>query len=295
MQAAPIGEEKQIRVRRGHTQVAHEILTPSLHPPGSLTSPALGTVKGKGIALDIPKMGKSDDHILFDDEVFVGNPIHCFDNLRSSGVAKSFHHLTQFIHDHFENPGITAQQIFQVGDLQPQLFQLGDDLLPLHGGQGAQAHFENRLGLALGEPKTLFQLGARRSGIRRSPNQRDDLVQVVQGHHEALEDVSAFLRPGQIVDRPANHDFLPEFDEMTERLLDGECLGTTADESQQVHGKRRLQGRHLVELVEDYVFGGVAFEFNDNAHSLAVGLVTQVRDALDAAIPHEVGHSLQEK
>ena len=82
---------------------------------------------------------------------------------------------------------------------------------------------------------------------------------------------------------------------MAKRLLDGECLGTPTHESQEVHRKRRLQGSHLVELVENNVFGGIAFEFNDNAHSLAVGLVTQVRDALDAAIPHEVGHSLQEK
>ena len=295
MQAAPIGEEKQIRVGRRHTQVTHEIFAPCLHAPGPLASPTLGTVKGKGVTLDVPQVGEGDDHILFDDEIFVRNTINRVDNNRPSRITETSHHFAQLAHDNLKNSGIARQQIFQVGDLGPQLLQLFDDFLPLHGGQRAQAHFQNRLSLALGEPKTLFQLGTRRSGIRRSSNQRDDLVQVVQGDNEALEDVCAFLRPSQIVDCPANHHFLPEFDEMTERLLDGKCLGTTADESQQVHGKRRLQGSHLVELVEDYVFGGVAFEFNDNAHSLAVGLVTQVRDALDAAIPHEVGHSLQEK
>ena len=149
MQPTPIGKEKQKRMRRRHTQVTHEIFAPCLHAPGPLASPALGTVKGKGVSLDVPQVGEGDDHILFDNEVFVRNTINRVDDYRPSRITKTSHHFAQLVHDNLKNPGIATQQIFQIGDLRPQLLQLFDDFLPLHGGQRAQAHFENRLSLAL--------------------------------------------------------------------------------------------------------------------------------------------------
>ena len=60
-----------------------------------------------------------------------------------------------------------GQDVFQVGDLGLDLGQVVDDALALQGGQPAQLHVEDRLGLDLVDVEQLDQ--ARPWRRRRSP------------------------------------------------------------------------------------------------------------------------------
>jgi hypothetical protein len=53
-----------------------------------------------------------------------------------------------------------------------------------------------------------------------------------------------------------------------------------------------LQVRMLVELVQQHFGDGVALQIDDDAHALAVGLVAEVGDAVEAPLVHELGDAL---
>ena len=66
--------------------------------------------------------------------------------------------------------------------------------LALETGEALETEVENRLRLDLGELEALLQAGARFIGVGRPADERDDLVEVVEGGEIALEDVGALLR-----------------------------------------------------------------------------------------------------
>src|SRR5690606_32264226 len=59
-------------------------------------------------------------------------------------------------------------------------------------------------------------------------------------------------------------------------------------EREHVAAEARLERRETIELVQDDIRHGVAAKFDDDAHAVAVGLVAQIGDALDALFAHEV-------
>ena len=274
--------------------MADKILASGFHPPRALSAAALRPVQGQGVALDVAEVREGDDHVLFDDQVLVRNPVDCLDNLGAALIPESLDDFAQFVDDDPEDTLVALQQILEVRNFQPQLLEFVDDLLALHRSQGAEAHLENRLGLALGKIEALLELGARGGCVRRGANQCDDLVQVVEGNHEAIEDMRPLFCPGKVIDRPADDHFLAELDEMAERFLDRKRLGPAVHEREQIDREGRLQGRQLVELVEDDVLGGVASQFDDDSHSLAIRFVAQIGNSLDTAVANEVGHPLEE-
>ena len=50
----------------------------------------------------------------------------------------------------------------------------------------------------------------------------------------------------------------------------------------------------LVELVEHDLRLGVALELDHDAHAVAIGLVAQIADALDALVVHQLGDALDD-
>jgi hypothetical protein len=82
---------------------------------------------------------------------------------------------------------------------------------------------------------------------------------------------------------------------VTERRLQREHFRPASHQSQQVHAERRLEGCHLVELVQDHFLGGVPAQLDDDAHALAVRLIAQVGDAVDLSVPYQIGDALQEQ
>ena len=104
------------------------------------------------------------------------------------------------------DPGRVAEDRAQLGDALLQVGVLVLDLLAREPGEAGEAEVEDRLRLDLGELEALHQAGARRVGVGRAADERDDLVEVVERDQVALEDVRALLGLAQLVLRPARDD-----------------------------------------------------------------------------------------
>ena len=81
---------------------------------------------------------------------------------------------------------------------------------------------------------------------------------------------------------------------MDQAVFKGQQLRSLINNGQQNHPKRVLHGGHLVELVEDDIGNDILFQLNDNPHSLAIRLVAQIGNALNALLVDEVGNALNQ-
>ena len=185
-----------------------------------------------------------------------------------------------------------GEKVLVVGDRPAQARELLLDLVALEAGEAAQAHLEDGLGLLGREAKALDQaLGGLSVGLRGADD-GDDLVDVVEGHEVALEDVGARLGLLEVVARAAGHNVHLVVNVVAQDLGQREALGHAVHERQVVHAKGGLQGGELVEVVEDDLRHHALLELDDQADALLRGLVAHVGDALDALLVDELGDLL---
>ena len=144
----------------------------------------------------------------------------------------------------------------------------------------------------LGRPVARHQLFARRRRIGRGADQLDDLVDVGDGHREADEDMGPVAGLVEQEAGAAGHHLLAELDERREHRRHVHQLGLAAVERDEVAAERALERREAVELVEHHVGHGIALQLDDDAQAVAVGLVADLGDALDALLAHEFAHLL---
>ena len=74
-----------------------------------------------------------------------------------------------------------------------QLGQLVAELVDLEGGEPAQRHVEDGVGLDLAQLEPLDQVGPGVGGVGRATDDLDDLVDVVDGDDQAFDDVGPGL------------------------------------------------------------------------------------------------------
>ena len=122
----------------------------------------------------------------------------------------------------------------------------------------------------------------------------DDGVQVVQGDHQALEDVGPGLGLLQVEPGPPPDDVLAVGDEVLHHVDEGQDLGLLVDDGQHDDAEGGLQGRVLVEVVQDDLGQLAPLDLDDDPDALPVGLVAEVGDALDLLRVDELGDGLEE-
>ena len=108
-------------------------------------------------------------------------------------VAVLVDDLVELVVDDLALAGLVGEDVLEVGDLELDLGQAVDDLLPLEGGQPAQLHVEDRVGLDLVDVEQLDQARAGVVDLGGATDQRDDLVEHVERLDQAAEDVRATL------------------------------------------------------------------------------------------------------
>src|SRR5215831_17958269 len=96
------------------------------------------------------------------------------------------------------------------------------------------------------------------------------------------------------VSRASRDDFAPEADERLQRCFEVHDLRPAIDEREHDDAERRLHLRVLVELVEDDLRDFPSRQLEHDADALAVGLVADLRDALDLLFLHQLGDLLDE-
>src|SRR5262245_52956339 len=239
-------------------------------------------------------MCQRDHHVLVGYQVFERQLDAAVDDLRAAFVGVLLLDRAQLLDDQAPQHALVGQDLFQLGDQLDHLFVLVDDLLPFEGRQAAELHVEYCLSLNLRELELVDQplLGVVR-GLRRA-DQLDDLVDDVDGLLQAFQDVRAAPGLLQLVVRAVAHDLATEGDELVERLGQVENLRLAVDDREVDHPERDLHLRHLVQLVQDDLRDGVAFEFDDDPDFLlrgrfAIGLIADFRNALDLLVVDQVG------
>ena len=94
--------------------------------------------------------------------------------------------------------------------------------------------------------------------------------------------------------RAARHHLLLMLEVIIEHVAQVEHLRFAVDKAKHYHAEGILHLRVLVKLIEYDVRVDVAFELDDNPHAVAVGLVAQGRNALDALFVIQLGYLLNE-
>ena len=120
-------------------------------------------------------------------------------------------------------------------------------------------------------------MSARGLDVGRRADGGDDLVEVVEGDLEALEDVRPGARLLEVVLGPAPDDLAAVVDVVLEHALERQRLGLAVDEREHVEVEGRLQGGVLEQVVQHLVRVGVALDLDEDPHPVAVGLVAEVR------------------
>lgn len=180
-----------------------------------------------------------------------------------------------------------GEDVVVVGDLAHELVVLVEDLLTFQGGQSAQLHGEDGVGLHLVHVKQVHK--ARAGGLRGlgGTDEGDDLIDHVKGLQIALQDVVAFLGLALEVGGTACDDFELVVYPMTDERIQGQRARHTVDQCQHVRAEGLLQLGMLVQVVEHDLRHGVALEHEHEAlASTAGGFVAHVGDALDLAVAH---------
>jgi hypothetical protein len=157
--------------------------------------PPRACVGSDGVALDVapPRDGHHD--VLVGDEVLVGELlVSAALDARAAILAVPDVQLAKFVADDLEDPLRVGEDVLQLSDPLDHGHVLVLDLLALQGGQAAQLHLEDGVGLDLGETEAAHEVAAGRVHVGRLADGADDGVQVVERGLEAFEDVGAVAR-----------------------------------------------------------------------------------------------------
>ena len=115
---------------------------------------------------------------------------------------------------------------------------------------------------------------------------------------QPFQQVSPLLGLLQVKAGAADEDLLLIGDVLVQNVAQGEDAGlklpVDLHQGQHVDGKGGLELGLGEQPVEHHLGIGVPFELDDDAHTVAVGLVPDVGDALQALVLHLVGHVLDE-
>ena len=90
------------------------------------------------------------------------------------------------------------------------------------------------------------------------------------------------------------HDDAAVVNVMLQYRLQRERLRLAVNESQHVHAECRAQRGELQQLVEHLMWIRILLDLNIDAHAVAVGLIAQVGDAVEALLFDEIGNLLNE-
>ena len=278
---AEVGEEQQVGVGGGDEQVLDDVLLLRLHPGHALAAPPLASVGLHVGALDVAGARDGDHHLLVGQQVLDGQLGGLGQDLRAPPVAVLLLDGQQLVPDEPHQLGLGGQDALQLLDELQDLLVLLDDLLALEGGQPSELHVEDGLGLDLGEVEPGHQGVAGRVGVLGLADDADHEVELLDGLAQAGQDVGALLGAGQVVARAAGDDLAPELDEGLEHLLEVHHLRPAVDEGQHDDAERRLHLGVLVELVQDDLGDLPPPQLHDDPDTFAVGLVADLRDAVD--------------
>ena len=223
---AEVREEEDVVVGRGGEHRLHIVLLAGGHGADALAAAALGAVFGGGQALYIAAVGEGVDALLLLDEVL---DVYLVLDVLDLGLARVAELVAQggqlVLQDALYLLGV-GQQALVVGDALLQLGVFALQLLPVEALERLEAHVEYRLGLYLVKPEAGHEVLP--GVVVALTDDADDLVDVVLGYEQALQQVLALLRLPEVVAGPAGDELLLELEVLVDDMPQGEYLSAAA-------------------------------------------------------------------
>ena len=162
------------------------------------------------------------------------------------------------------------QQVLVVGDGAAQAVQLFLNLVALQAGQAAQLHLEDGRSLLGRKVKALDQAPAGLGVGLRGADDADDLVDMVESHQVALEDMGTRLGLLEVKAGAAGDDIDLVVDIVLQHLAQAQAFGDAVDKRQVVGAEGRLQRGVLVQVVKHDLRDDALLEFDDQTDTLLV-------------------------
>ena len=155
----------------------------------------------------------------------------------------------------------------------------------LHAGEALQLEFDDRLRLFFAEFETPDQAFARLPGCALAARINcDDFVEIVERLLKAKQDmfaVAGFTQ--QVIGAAADH-IGAMLDEALNDIDQAKLSRLAIDDAQHDHAEIHLHLRVLIQIIQDNFGLFAALQLNDNAHAVAIALVTNVGDAFDSLL-----------
>ena len=176
-----------------------------------------------------------------------------------------------------------------------QAVQFFLDLENFQTGQTAQLQFHDGVCLRVVEAELLHDgsLGLGHAALAGADG-GNEFVHDVGSLLQTFQNVGALLGLFQVVLGAAAHHFVLKFHILLQHLLQSEDFRHLVVDGQHDDAHGVLQLGVLVQLVQDDLCVGVLAHIHHDAHALAVGLIVQAGDALDALFLDELRHILDQ-
>ena len=318
LHAPRVGEEQHGGVRMHGHDLLDEVLLPGGHGGHALAAAVLGGVGVAGQALDIARMRQRHDAGVLLDQILVNDLVCDLLDARPALIAVLVADGGDFLLDDVADLLPVAENHAVLADCLVQRRQSVLYLLALQTGQASQRQRDDRLRLLLGqsgvliggegsqvqgrvagqvgtvEPLHQVHLGCR--GIRRRPDDGDDLIQVIQRQLIALEDMRLPECGGKVELNAPPYDAFLMHDIVIQDLRQIQHLRLVVDQRQHIDRAGILQLGVAVELIQDDVSVRLALVLHHDAHTaLTGGLVPDLADPLDALILDQSRHGLDQQ
>ena len=289
-----IGEEEEIVMGGGGEDIRHIVLIPGGDALLAHAALGLGRILADGGALDVARLGEGEDALLLFYEILNVNLILHVLDLGLTVIAVLIGNggelfLEDLLDKTFvrEDPVIISDPLFQFLVFPLQLF-------PVKTLEGFQAHIQNRLGLDLIQSEASHQcfLGV----IIAGTDDLDDLVNIVLGDEQTLQQVGSLLGLFQVVLGAADDDLFLEGKILVNDMPQGEDLRLrlVIHQGQHIDGKGGLELGLGEQAVEHHLGIGVPLELDNDAHTVTVGFIPDIGNALQALVLHLLRHGLDE-
>ena len=286
--ASVLREDEQPIVVGRREDLLDEILVAGDGPLGPHSTAGLLLVFVEAGSLDVAGVADGDDHLLVRNHVLDAQFGTGEFDAGAALVAELLLHFQELVLDDAHAEGLVLQDGLESADQLHQLIVLGAQFVALESGQLLEAHVEDGPGLDLAQLELLHQAV---TGVFRrlaAPDEGNDLIQVVDGNDEPLQDVGPLLRLAQFILGPAHDDIVTVLEVVEDHLPQVQQLRTPLDQGNVVDREAGLELRVLVQLVEDHVRDGVPLEIKHDPHALPVGLVPDLADAVNLLVVDEV-------
>ena len=237
--------------------------------------------------LDVAELGHRDDAILLRDEILNINLAGYSADLGASGIGVFVAYLKSLGLDYLESFGLAAEYLVIFLYLFTEGGYLVLDLCAFHVGELSEPHGDYRLSLSVVQTESLAQSSLGRRLILRLPYDSYDLVDEVDGYLQTLEDVHPLLGLFEVKDSSALDDALLMLYVALEHFFEREYLRLAADYRQHDSAEGRLQLGHHEQMVEHHLRRSLALYIYLDMHTVAVGVILDVRDALQPLVLDE--------